>query len=123
MAFYNCAYEAFQAGWGSDVLSGQQKKIEDLISDIGSITLKVVDQCKDELALAVLGKAFKLSSDEERASMALLTVRAMFDFKPQLAVQEAAWATWASRIGLDYFHARLTITHARDPGIDLFAGL
>jgi hypothetical protein len=123
MSLYNCVYEAFQLERGTDVVSGRQKDIQELIGALGKITPEIANECKDELFVAIMGKAFGLLlSPAQRAEMAENMVRSLFDFKAALAVNEAQWAKWASRVGLDYFHGRLTMTQARDPRIDLFEG-
>lgn len=122
MELYNCAYGQAKARFEAlDSVAGDTS-FRNAVGTLGTMTLAVLDECKKWLAVAYLGEAFKYSDPNQRERMAQKIVLALFDLKPEAAVNEASWAGWARLVGLDYTHGLLTGHQARDPRYDAFAG-
>jgi hypothetical protein len=71
----------------------------------------------------LLGKLFEKALPGSQEQFAVTMTKAVLDLKPEQATMEADLAKWAASVGsLDYMHARLSVTQARDPRYDPFAG-
>ncbi|ONI74139.1 hypothetical protein BWI15_12280 [Kribbella sp. ALI-6-A] len=100
----NCAYQAVNDGltaFSADQLAESMKK--------------VATTCAKLLVSAAMGAVYDSADPDKRVLMAAGFVKGLLDVKPYMATNEASLASWAQKVGLDYWHATLTATQARDP--------
>ena len=107
----NCAVDALKEQISTDKNdqshNGNWKRLEGLLT-------KVVDSCKKELAIAVLGKAYEFATGN-KAELVENLVKGLLDTKSLQSTSEGINAMAAELVGKDYLRSRLILSQARDP--------